>query len=110
MIVPRHAEVATYRGYMLLIDCNDVMAVAPNGDVACYTSMASIRRWVRRHKASQARKGEGVIAEFDCGAGEGPEITRSPVAVVQTQTNPTVDLSEGRSPVRPSSSRALVPA
>lgn len=53
-----------YRGYVLLVSCEDIMCVAPNGDIACFYSPARARLWVRRHRASHARKGEGVMSEY----------------------------------------------
>lgn len=51
-----------YRGYILIVCCEDIMCVAPNGDIACFYSPARARLWVRRHKASsQARERGGVI-------------------------------------------------
>jgi hypothetical protein len=44
------AELAVYRGYKLIVDKYDILVIAPNGDLACFTSMASVRGWVRRHK------------------------------------------------------------
>jgi len=44
------AEVATYRRFKLIIDNDDILAIAPDGDVACFYSMASVRSWVRRKR------------------------------------------------------------
>lgn len=50
MAYPATAEVATYRGFRLIICNRDVMVVAPDGDVACFYSMASARAWVKRKR------------------------------------------------------------
>lgn len=43
---------STYRGYQLLIDPRDILAIAPNGDTHCTPSMQTIRSWVRKHERS----------------------------------------------------------
>ena len=45
-------EVSTYRGYKLIIDHADILVIAPNGDIACYPSMVTVRKWVNRHRRS----------------------------------------------------------
>ncbi len=44
------AESATYRGCTLIIDNADILVVAPDGDLACFYSMAKVRCWVRRKR------------------------------------------------------------
>ncbi len=44
------AESATYRGCTLIICDKDVLVVGPDGDVACFYSMARVRCWVRRKR------------------------------------------------------------
>ena len=54
MILPV-AETATYRGYRLIIDHADIMVVAPNGDIACFPSMVTVRKWVKTHRRQYPR-------------------------------------------------------
>jgi hypothetical protein len=54
--IRRTAVHTTYRGYTLIIDVNDVLAIAPNGDTHCQPSMSTIRRWINQHRTLSERE------------------------------------------------------
>ena len=50
MAFPATAEVMVYRRvYKLFVGNDDVLVVAPDGDIACFPSMSRARLWCRRH-------------------------------------------------------------
>ena len=48
-------ETCYYRGYQLIIDHADILVIAPNGDIACFPSMVTVRKWVKRHRQTHPK-------------------------------------------------------
>jgi hypothetical protein len=60
MRLPTQCELSNYRGCKLFIDHYDILVVTPDGEIACFHSMARVRGWVRRHiRARRALESTG---------------------------------------------------
>lgn len=69
-------ELATYRGYPLQIDQHDIVVHSPDGQhMGCFSSMVSVRKWVREHRKSlrtqEAKGGDGCSST---GAAQSPVV------------------------------------
>ncbi len=47
-------ETVWYLGYEIEVCNRDCLVFAPNRDIACFPSMASARKWIRRHRRAAA--------------------------------------------------------
>lgn len=59
MRAPVEIQAATYRGFPVVVAKYDFCVHAPDGDLAYFASMSSVRRWVRAKRKQLGLPGGG---------------------------------------------------